>query len=253
MIIVAIFFGTLISFSILEYFFSYRKRELERAVRWPSNILLSTTYTLMGFILKPLAPAAMALWASKNGVGLFNFFKINNELVVLISGLLILDLAIYFQHYLFHMNKYLWKLHRVHHTDIDLDASSALRFHPIEILLSFFYKITLVVLLGISVETVIVFEVILSSMAIFNHSNLGLYKHFEKILRLFVVTPQMHIVHHSTLMRESNTNFGFNLSIWDRLFGTYTKDFSGDRRVGLNRYRTVTDHSFLKMLKQPFL
>jgi sterol desaturase/sphingolipid hydroxylase (fatty acid hydroxylase superfamily) len=141
----------------------------------------------------------------------------------------------------------------VHHADVDLDVSSALRFHPLEILLSVGYKLAIVLLLGIGPEALVVFEVILSSMAMFNHSNLHIPFKLEKVLRLFIVTPQLHIIHHSVYRKESDMNYGFNLSLWDRLFRTYQKEFSTSGQIGQSYYREKIEHNFKKILLLPFV
>ena len=165
---------------------------------------------------------------------------------------IILDLAIYFQHLLFHKNRFLWKLHRVHHSDIDLDTTSALRFHPLEIALSLFFKAILIFIFGFSMEAIFVFEIILNFMSMFNHSNLHIPVKVEKILRWIIVTPQMHIIHHSTEQYESDTNYGFNFSFWDRIFKTYISKFMSKGIIGNKKYRTDKDHHMWDLLKQPF-
>jgi len=195
---------------------------------------------------------SFAVFFRENGWGLFNVFNVNAYVQMALS-IVLLDGAIYFQHVLSHKIPLVWRLHRVHHADVDLDVTSALRFHPLEILFSIVYKLAVVFILGVGPEAILMFEVILSSMAMFNHSNIHLPKTFEKILRFFIVTPQMHIIHHSIDRSESDKNYGFNLSVWDRLFGTYQKDFFSAGKIGQSYYRKRSDHSFTKILLLPFV
>ncbi len=200
----------------------------------------------------PAGLVAISTFAEQKVLGLFHWFIIDSSVEFAMS-IVLLDLAIYWQHRIFHEVNVFWKLHRVHHSDIDLDATSALRFHPIEMIFSMFYKVILVLILGLSVESILVFEIILSSMAIFNHSNLYLPIWLERGLRFFIVTPQMHIIHHSIDQTESDTNYGFNLSIWDKVFGTYTSEFKSSGTIGNSKFRSIKDHSIIHLLKQPFL
>lgn len=171
-------------------------------------------------ILGPLIAVSVAAWASLSGWGLFNLvdWPIWVEFVI---AFILLDLAIWYQHVLFHKIPLLWRLHSVHHADRDLDASSGVRFHPLEFLVSMLYKCGIVVLLGPSVLAVIVFEIVLNGTAIFSHANMKLPLWLDRILRKIIVTPDMHRVHHSVIMSESQKNYGFNFSFWDRLFKTY--------------------------------
>jgi len=246
-----IFFGGLISFSLLEFFISYRERELSRSKRWPHNFLIIFLGSLITKILLPVGLASICLFGQEKSIGLFNIFKTNPWLSIFLS-ILILDFAIYLQHWYFHKNKYLWKLHRVHHSDVDLDTTSALRFHPLEIMVSIIYKIFLTLLFGFSIESIFIFEIILNFMAMFNHSNLYIPKKTESILRLFFVTPQMHIVHHSIERFESDTNYGFNFSFWDRIFKTYSEKFTSSGIIGNKKFRSSNEHSIFQILIQPF-
>src|ERR1700724_407203 len=181
----------------------------------------------------------MALVAEAHGLGLFNMVQLPPWFGVLASVIL-LDLAIYFQHVLFHAVPGLWRLHRMHHADLDIDVSTGLRFHPIEILLSMVIKLAVVIALGAPALAVLLFEVLLNATSMFNHSNIRISEGFDGVLRWFVVTPDMHRVHHSILSRETNSNFGFNLPWWDRLFGTYrAQPHRAARKLG----RFVTAHS----------
>jgi len=246
-----IFIAVLVGFSIVEFFFSYRKRSLTRISRWPHNFIILLISTLFLKVVLPTGLIYFVSLAQTKTLGLFNLININFFLEILIS-LILLDLAIYWQHRIFHQVSIFWKIHRVHHSDVDLDATTALRFHPIEIILSMFYKILLVLILGLSLESILIFEIILSSMAIFNHSNLYIPAKLESVLRLFIVTPQMHIIHHSVEQFESDSNYGFNLSIWDKIFKSYSPKFLSDGLIGNKRFRSSQDNKILNLLKQPF-
>ena len=231
--------------------FAYRKRELSRLERWPSNILLVAIATIFIKLASPLGLIGIASWVSTNGLGIFNILKVNN----VASGVftfLFMDFAIYVQHYYSHKWRFLWIFHRVHHTDQDLDVTSGLRFHPIEIGLSYIYKILIILFLGASPEMVMIFEITLNGMAMLNHSNVYIPKALEKKLRIFLVTPQMHIIHHSVVKNESDKNFGFNLSIWDYLFKTYQKAFKSSGTIGQIEYNVPGQQGIWSLLIQPF-
>lgn len=214
------FFGILLLVAIWELIAPRRPLRISKAVRWANNLGL---VFLNSFILRLLFPAAavgVAVWAQDKGWGLFNLLELPFA-VNLILSLLLMDLAIYTQHVIFHHIPILWRLHRVHHIDLDYDVTTGARFHPIEIMLSMLIKFALICVLGVAPLTVIVFELILNGAAMFNHGNIRLPATLDKYLRLVLVTPDMHRVHHSVQMDETNSNFGFNLPWWDRVFGTY--------------------------------
>ena len=189
--------------------------------------------------------------AEEGSVGLLNNVEMHYPLEF-IFALVALDFAVYLQHVLSHRVPLLWRFHRVHHSDADLDATSALRFHPVEIIFSIIYKGWGVVLLGASFEAVFVFEVILNFTAMFNHSNIYIPQRVESQLRNFIVTPQMHIIHHSTLSKFSNTNYGFNLSIWDKFFRSYQGDVGGEFTIGQLDCQDVQSHKLKTLLLLPF-
>ena len=200
------------------------------------------------------AAVGMAAWVQQQGWGLFNQVSLSIWLTVSVSVVL-LDLAIYWQHRVFHQVPILWRLHRVHHADPDFDLTTALRFHPIEILLSMLIKLAVIVLLGPPLVAVLLFEVILNGMAMFNHANARLPKSVDQILRPVLVTPDMHRVHHSIHHPEFNRNFGFNLAIWDRIFGTYKEqpdDGHTEMTIGLPEYQANRKQSALWMILLPF-
>ncbi len=194
-----------------------------RGRRWVTNLLMLVAGTLALRFLMPLLAVGAAVWAEKNDYGLLNLLDLPLWLSV-IAGLLILDLAIYAQHVATHHIPVLWRIHRVHHADRDVDVTTALRFHPIELVFSMAYKVVLVAGLGIAPGVVILFEILLNGCALFNHGNVRLPRLFEPVVRAVIVTPDMHRIHHSVRSEETNRNFGFCLSLWDRLFGTYVKE-----------------------------
>jgi sterol desaturase/sphingolipid hydroxylase (fatty acid hydroxylase superfamily) len=214
------FAGVLLIMVVWELASPRRPLAFRRAVRWRSNLLLVALDTLAVRMLVPMTAVAAAEWARAEGVGLWNVVDAPLALAAPVS-VLVLDLAIYAQHLVFHLVPVLWRLHRVHHADPDFDVTTALRFHPLEILLSMGIKIALVTALGAPAVAVVVFEVLLNGTAMFNHGNVRLPRGIDRWLRLLVVTPEMHRVHHSVLVEETNSNYGFNLPWWDRLFGSY--------------------------------
>lgn len=243
------------SFAILEILFPRRKLIVDKFKRWVANISLILINNILLRILLPGFLLLASYYAKKHGLGLFNYIKINYHLEVVIS-IMMLDLAIYFQHIMFHKSSILWRLHRVHHVDLDLDITTGLRFHPIEILISEVYKLVVVLSLGASVTSIILFTIILNTTSMFNHGNLRLPKFLDKLLRKIIVTPDMHLVHHSTLIQEHNSNYGFSLSIWDKIFRTYTINPSrgiNDTSLGLTEHQEHSYSSNLSnMLMYPF-
>jgi len=218
-----IFLGLFALFAILEVLMPRRERSQPRSARWVTNwsitVLNTVTLRLMAVVV-PLLAVGAALDASTQGWGVFNNLSWAAWIEVIIA-ILILDLAIWAQHLITHKIPILWRLHRVHHADVDMDVTTAIRFHPVEIALSMALKIGLVYLLGPAAVAVILFEVLLNGTALFNHANIRLPLGFDAALRRVLVTPDMHRVHHSIHRNEHDSNYGFALSIWDRLFGTY--------------------------------
>lgn len=197
-----------------------RDLSFPRLRRWPNNLALAALNVVIVRVLFPAAGVGLAVLAEAHGAGLLRLLDLPYWLAVL-AGVAVLDLAIYLQHLLFHAVPALWRLHRVHHADPDFDVTTALRFHPVEILLSMFIKAAVIFAFGPPVLAVLIFEFVLNGASVFNHANIRLPPRIERVLRWLVVTPDMHRVHHSRIMRETNSNYGFNLSIWDRVFGTY--------------------------------
>jgi sterol desaturase/sphingolipid hydroxylase (fatty acid hydroxylase superfamily) len=222
--------------------------------RWFANLFLVVIDTVTVRLLFPILPVALAEVAEARGWGLFNVVPMSLWLRILLS-FLILDFIIYFQHKLFHYTPILWRLHRMHHTDLDLDVTSGNRFHPLEIVISMLIKMAAVVVLGAPAQAVLAFEVVLNACSMFSHGNIKLPAAFDRLLRLFLVTPDMHRVHHSVIVRETNSNFGFNFSWWDRLCKTYRPQPEKghlDMTIGLKEYRDPKRLTLFRLLVQPF-
>lgn len=228
----------------LEWLLPKRERREARWGRWLTNLSIVgcgiAIVRLMGFIAAPLVAVGAAMVAEGRGWGVLNALDWPPWLEIVIA-LLVLDFAIWFQHWASHKVPLLWRVHQMHHADIDIDVTTALRFHPIEIGLSMLYKVGWVVLLGPAPIAVVLFEVILNACAMFNHSNIDLPPTVDRVLRAAIVTPDMHRVHHSVIRREHDSNYGFNLAIWDRLLRTYTdqpEEGHRDMTVGLKPYQS---------------
>lgn len=249
------FLAMLIIMGFVETLWPRRVLTASKSDRWLSNISISALSTIIARLITPVIPTALAIWCSQNSVGLFNLLQLPLWMTIPTSVLL-LDMVIYWQHVLFHKQQILWRIHRMHHADTDIDASTGIRFHPIEIVLSIFIKLIAILILGPPAIAVIAFEILLNGCALFNHANVRLPIKLDALLRLLMVTPDMHRVHHSTDMREANMNYGFNFPWWDRVFGTYKDQPNlghANMHIGLNIFR---DKSFIrlgKMLTIPFL
>ncbi|MBF0632028.1 MAG: sterol desaturase family protein [Magnetococcales bacterium] len=215
-----IFLGVLAMVAVWERVAPRRRRSLPRSQRWLPNLSLIAIDTLLVRLLFPVTAVTLATLGAERGWGLLNQFAWAPWVETLIA-IIVLDLVIYLQHATFHALPLLWRLHMVHHADLDLDVTTGLRFHPLEIMLSMGIKLAAVHASGASAMAVMIFEILLNGMALFNHGNLYIPKEIERILRLVFVTPDMHRSHHSLLASEANMNFGFNLSWWDRILGTY--------------------------------
>lgn len=231
-----------------------RARVLPRLQRWPSNFGIAALNTLIVRLAVPATAVGAASLAAERNWGLFHVAPLPFWLAVTLSVVL-LDLAIYGQHALFHIVPPLWRLHRVHHTDVDVDVTTGARFHPIEILLSALLKIAAVIALGAPVLAVIAFEILLNAVTMFNHGNVRIPEPIDRVLRWVMVTPDMHRVHHSITPRETNSNYSFNLPWWDRLFGTYrAQPFAGhdSMSTGLTVFRDAKQQGLPRLLTQPF-
>lgn len=253
-----VFLGVFALMSSAEAAWPRRPRLFTRRQRWPTNLLIlaigGAAVRGMAVLSVPLVAVAAASWAAARGIGLLNVVAAPGWLAIA-GSVLLLDLLIWAQHLASHRIPLFWRLHRVHHADRDIDASTALRFHPIEIALSMLVKCAAVLALGAPVVAVIIFEIVLNGMAIFNHANVRLPSSIDRLLRRLLVTPDMHRVHHSTDPREHHRNFGFNLSIWDRLFSTYRAqpDAGHDRMtIGLAEYQSNAPGQFIWCLALPF-
>jgi sterol desaturase/sphingolipid hydroxylase (fatty acid hydroxylase superfamily) len=222
--------------------------------RWPSNIGILLVDVVAVRIFVPTAAVGAALFAAGRGWGLLHQTGLRLSLAALI-GFLVLDLVIYAQHIVFHKVPMLWRLHRMHHADLDIDVTTGLRFHPFEILISMLVKIATVVAFGIPVVAVLLFEVALNATSMFNHANVAIPPALDRVLRLVLVTPDMHRVHHSALRRETDSNFGFNVPWWDRLFGTYRAQPEAGHKamtIGLPIFRDLRELRLDRLLTQPF-
>lgn len=246
-----------ISLGLLTLLESVRpKRPKERGglYRWASNVSNSFLNTFLLRFILPVVPALMAVKAADRGMGIFNFYDLPRPFTITAS-VFALDLVIYLQHRIFHHFNILWRLHRMHHTDRYMDASTALRFHVLEIALSLMIKIVTIFVLGAPFEAVVLFEIILNSAAMFNHANISLPRGLDRFLRFILITPDMHFVHHSRRRGEMNSNFGFSLSWWDFLFGTYRKEPAEGNpgmKPGLNGFDDPRFTGLPGMLLVPF-
>ncbi len=253
-----VFIGVFLVMALIELGWPKRTLIASKGRRWLTNVGISVTAAfllrLMAATAVPVAAIAAAFYAQKHNIGLLNNLAWPEWAKIAIA-LLVLDLAIWAQHLASHKIPILWRLHRVHHADRDIDVTTAIRFHPVEIALSMLWKIVVVVPLGASPLAVFLFEVILNACAMFNHANIALPGWVDRPLRLLVVTPDMHRVHHSVLRPEHDSNYGFNLSLWDRVFRTYTAQPQGGHlgmKIGLTPYQSEDPTRFGWSLWLPF-
>ncbi|HJZ44565.1 MAG TPA: sterol desaturase family protein, partial [Hyphomicrobiaceae bacterium] len=231
-----------------------RVQQIGRSTRWPSNIAIVVLDTALVRLVFPTTAVGVALLAEAKGWGLFYAIGLS-AWAAMPLGIILLDLAIYLQHVLFHAVPALWRLHRMHHADLEFDVTTGARFHPIEILLSMGIKLGVIAALGTPAVAVLVFEVLLNATSMFNHSNVRMPAWLDGIIRWIVVTPDMHRVHHSIVARETNSNFGFNLPWWDRLFGTYRGQPAAGHQamtIGIAQFRDPAEQRLDRMLTQPF-
>ncbi len=252
---IGVFSSLLLIIGIWELIAPRRVAKISKLLRWFNNLTLVLLNNLILRFLFPIAATGMALFAENNGWGFFNYYEFNPLLEIIIS-IIFLDLIIYLQHVLVHAVPALWRLHRVHHADLDYDVTTGSRFHPIEIIISMLIKLATIIVLGPAVIAVIIFEVLLNAMAMFNHGNIGLPRIIDNFLRLFIVTPDMHRIHHSIEDDETNSNFGFNLSCWDHLFGTYrdqARKSQVNMDIGIRGFNTTQQTTWLQgLLTMPF-
>jgi len=250
------FFGIFGVMVVWELVAPRRVLKVSKTLRWVNNLGL---VFLNSFVLRLLFPAAavgVAAWAQQQGWGLLNLYQLPFTAAVILS-VIAMDFVIWVQHVMFHAIPVLWRLHRVHHADLDYDVTTGARFHTIEIILSMLIKFATIALLGPPVVAVVLFEVLLNATAMFNHGNVGLPPRLDRVLRWVLVTPDMHRVHHSVEDDEANSNFGFSLTWWDRLFGTYREQPRAGHEgmtIGIHRYRDPKLVDLLPgMLALPFI
>jgi sterol desaturase/sphingolipid hydroxylase (fatty acid hydroxylase superfamily) len=245
-------FGILVVWEIVK---PRRMRKFLKNQRWFNNLTIALLDTAIVRLLIPLVPVGMAVLAQERGWGLFNLLALPYpfEIVVAVAAL---DFTIYLQHLLFHNTPILWPFHLVHHVDLDLDVTSGVRFHPVESVISMGIKLIAVLLLGAPPFSVLVFEILLNSTALFNHSNIYIPPAFDRIIRLLIVTPDMHRVHHSVILKETNSNFGFTLSWWDRIIGTYQDQPAKGHHemvIGIPKFLESGNQKLIWLLALPFL
>lgn len=249
------FLGAFVLLAVWELFAPRRASETSKVIRWTNNGALAIVNILMVRVLFPLAAVGLAVFVNERGTGLLNMFPVPYPLAI-VASLLAFDLAVYLVHLAFHTAPVLWRMHRVHHADVDFDVTTAVRFHPLQMVLSTLIKFAVILVLGTPVLAVLVFEAVFHALLLFNHANVHIPRAVDRVLRWFVVTPDMHRVHHSVRSAETDSNFGFALPWWDRLFGTYRAEpAAGQERMtlGIGQFRTQRDFWLDRLLLNPFL
>ena len=248
------FFGVLAIMCTLEVLYPFRQLRMKRSSRWPNNMGIVVLNTVLLKFIFPITAVGFASFIQVQGWGLFNVIELP-EVAEVLFAFVLLDFGIYLQHLAFHNIPALWRMHRMHHTDTDFDVTTGARFHPLEIILSMLIKFWMILALGPAPLAVFIFEVVLNATAMFNHSNITLPKGLDRVLRFILVTPDMHRVHHSVIVRETNSNFGFNLPWWDRMFQTYIeapKDDPKTMPIGIESFRDESEAGIKNLLTQPF-
>jgi len=254
MISLGAFAGVFVVMGILEALFPRKYRTQPRFLRWANNLTIVVLYSVLVRILFPVTAITVAVFTMSKDWGLLNLFDLPVWLHIALS-IIVLDFAIYWQHVASHKIPIIWAFHKMHHADRDIDVSTGSRFHPVEIALSMIYKMLVILVLGPLAVSVFVFEIIVSASAMFNHANVKLPLWLDKLLRILVVTPDMHRVHHSTIRRETDSDYGFFLAIWDRIFGSYIdqpQEGHDDMTIGLPQYQTDKPSHLLWCLILPF-
>ena len=249
------FFGILVVMFLWELIAPRRTLTTSKITRWFSNLCLVLIDSIVVRLIFPTALVGIAFLAQQRGWGIFNQFEMPSLLKITLS-VLILDLAIYLQHIMFHSIPLFWRLHMVHHSDMDIDVTTGIRFHPIEIVLSMGIKMIAAILIGPPPIAVVVFEVLLNGTSMFNHGNVRYSQNIDSFLRLLVVTPEMHRVHHSTIRWETNSNLGFNFPWWDRLFGTYRDQPAKghlEMSIGLDQFKEPNKLTLPWLIVLPFI
>jgi sterol desaturase/sphingolipid hydroxylase (fatty acid hydroxylase superfamily) len=250
----AAFFSIFLMMAVWEKRAPRRTPLKAQSDRWATNLSLTALNSLVGRLVLLVPGMGLAVSSASRGWGVLNQLDLH-PLAAGAIGIVVLDLTIYLQHLLFHKIALFWSLHGVHHTDLDIDVTTGTRFHPLEIALSLLIKATTILLVGVPVWAFLVFEVLLNGTSLFNHGNVRIPLRIDRWLRLLVVTPDMHRVHHSVIIRERDSNYGFNLPWWDRLFGTYRaqpEKGHADMAIGLANYRKPQDLTLLNLLALPF-
>jgi sterol desaturase/sphingolipid hydroxylase (fatty acid hydroxylase superfamily) len=250
------FFGVLGTMALWEWLTPRRVLTIPKPLRWVNNIGIMIINTLLLRIIFPSAAVGMAIFAQKHGWGLLNYIHVSYAIATIIS-VIAMDFVIYLQHVMFHAVPIFWRIHRMHHADLDFDVTTGIRFHPFEIILSMLIKFAVIVAIGPPVLGIIIFEVLLNATSMFNHGNVRILYGLDRILRWIVVTPEMHRVHHSVVCCEINSNFGFNLPLWDRFLGTYCDQPRMGHEgmtIGLGNFRDIKNCAILpSMLAIPFI
>ncbi len=250
----AVFASVFAIMAVVEALWPRKKRTQPRTTRWFTNIGVVVVDSIVVRLVFPIVAVGVAIYASENGWGLLNLIAMPFWLKVVISAVL-MDMAIYWQHVASHKIPMLWRVHRMHHVDRDIDASTGTRFHPIEIVLSMLYKMAIIMVLGPAAFGVFLFEVLLNGSAMFNHANVRLPLWLDRVIRVLFVTPDMHRVHHSVHRDETDSNYGFNLAIWDKIFGTYIdqpRDGHDDMVIGMKGYQDDKPSNIIWALLFPF-
>jgi sterol desaturase/sphingolipid hydroxylase (fatty acid hydroxylase superfamily) len=248
------FFGIFLGMSVWEMVCPRRVLRTSKPIRWFNNLSVTVLDAFVSRLVFQLPAVSQAILGEERGWGIFNYLHINTVIAGMVS-IVLLDLAVYLQHLIFHKVRIFWFIHGMHHTDLDIDVTTGARFHPAEIILSMLIKMGIILLVGIPAWSFLVFEVILNGTSMFNHSNIRINTKIDRLLRFLLVTPDMHRVHHSVIIREHDSNFGFNLPWWDRLFGTYNDQPTAghtDMVIGLANFRDPKEISFLRLLMLPF-
>jgi sterol desaturase/sphingolipid hydroxylase (fatty acid hydroxylase superfamily) len=249
-----VFLAIFATMAVWEVLAPRRALREQRSLRWTNNLALTVLNSVLVRAILPVAAIGVAAFAAERGMGVLNIFTLPQAWAIVVS-VLALDAAIYLQHLMFHAVPLFWRLHRVHHADVDFDVTTGARFHPIEIALSMLIKFAVILLLGPPAVAVLIFEVLLNATSMFNHGNVRLPVRIDRVLRWLVVTPDMHRVHHSIDPRETNSNFGFNLPWWDHLFGTYRAQPRAGHdamTIGIEQFRERRELWLDRMLLQPF-
>jgi sterol desaturase/sphingolipid hydroxylase (fatty acid hydroxylase superfamily) len=247
------FAGILVVMAAWEFLAPRRHEQIGRARRWPNNLAVVALDTALVRVLLPVTAVGLAFFAEARGWGLFNVLAVPAWVAIALA-IILLDLVIYLQHVLFHAVPALWRLHRMHHADLEFDVTTGIRFHPIEILLSMAIKLGVIAGLGTPAVAVLIFEILLNATSMFNHGNVRMAARLDRALRWMVVTPDMHRVHHSIQRGETNSNFGFNHPWWDRMFGTYRdqpKAGHTGMTIGIEQFRDPSELRLDRMLLQP--